>query len=156
MKKIFAFSLLIVALAACNKDKFQTKPQIKIKSQSSEVVGPNTFLRVVLEFTDKEGDLELDSAIVLRKQRLNKRVVTPTLRDVVYLELPQFPNNNLGEIELDLDYQNHLISAQTPPNIPGTNPQRKESDTLRLKFVLKDKAGNVSDTAETNVIVLRN
>jgi hypothetical protein len=37
-----------------------------------------------------------------------------------------------------------------PLRIPGSNPVRNEIDTLRLKIVAKDKAGNKSDTLVVN------
>lgn len=151
MKKILSFCLVVATAIACNKDKFQTKPQIKIKSTSTEIVPINGILRVTLEFTDKEGDVA--NLITVKKDRLNQRVVA-TLRDSFDLNVPEFPNTDRGEIELDLEYQNHLISAQNPPSQVG-DPTKNEADTLMLKFVLQDKAGNKSDTASTNVIVIR-
>ena len=51
-------------------------------------------------------------------------------------------------------YQAHLISAQNPRRDPITG--RLEPDTLNMKFVVKDRAGNVSDTAFlNNVVILR-
>lgn len=152
MKKILVFCLLSGLVVACSKDKFQTTPQIKINSISSNIIPVNGSLRVLLEFTDKEGDVS--DTVILNKVRLNQRAVT-TLRDSIKFKVPDFPKNNQGEIELDLDYQTHLISAISPPFIPNSNPKQKEPDTLALKFVLQDKAGHRSDAATTNVIVIR-
>ena len=136
------FILFVVALA-CNKDKFQTKPSISIKSMTGDYIPLNASLRIELECTDKEGDVQ-DSIIII-KQRLNKRVV-PTLRDTIRIKFPVFPAKPKTEIILTLDYQNHLISAQNPPFIPGSNPPQREVDTLVLRMAVKDNAGNVSDT----------
>jgi hypothetical protein len=154
MKRISVFCFLSIAAIACNKDKFQTTPQIKIKSTSSKVVPNGGQLEVTFSFTDKEGDVA--DTMFMWKQRLNRRPVPKTLRDSIPFQIPEFPNHDQGEIQIDLDYQNHLISAQDPPRIPGTNPPQYEPDTLRLKFVLKDKAGHKSDTAFLDdVIVIR-
>lgn len=149
MKKIFAFSLLILALAACNKDKFQTKPQIKIKSESGNLI-PNVTgaaFQVVLEFTDKEGDID-DSIIVVR-QRLNRRNTAP--KRTFGIALPKFNGATQGEIELILDRTNFLALALPPIG----NPPNTERDTLSLKFVLQDRQKNKSDTVATTVYVIQ-
>jgi|SRR5688572_4405455 hypothetical protein len=135
--------ILIVVAVACDKDKFQTKPTISIKSMTGDYIPLNASLRITLECTDKEGDVQ-DSIIII-KQRLNKRVVQ-TLRDTIRIKFPVFPVKPKTEIVLTLDYQNHLISASNPPFIPGSNPPQKEVDTLVLRLAVKDNAGNVSDT----------
>ena len=154
MKKVFTIAVAVIVIIGCSKDKFQTKPQLSLKSVSNKVVPVNGVLNVELEYTDKEGDV--DSLLVIRKERLNKRPVSSTLRDSIKLPVPQFPNKDRGEISMVLSYQQHLIHAQSPLNIPNSNPIQKEPDTLNLKFVLKDKAGNISDTLTiNNVIVIR-
>lgn len=141
-------SLLVIVVMACNKDKFQTKPTIIIKSVNTEVVPFNGSLVVTLECTDKEGDVQ--DSIFIVKRRLNKRVV-PTVRDTLRYKFPVFPTNTRTEIQVVLDYQN-ILSAINPPNIPGSNPVRKELDTLVLKFAVRDKAGNKSDTVQSQQI----
>ena len=154
MKRVLIFATILTTLVCCNKDKFQTKPQITLKTDGNIIIPVNGVLPVNLEYTDKEVDV--DNVVFVKKERLNKRPVTPTLRDTFSLKVPEFPNTSKGEIVLNLTYQNYLISAQDPLNVPGSNPPKKESDTLNFKFVLKDKAGNVSDTATlSNVIILR-
>jgi hypothetical protein len=145
MKKILFYSILILFVCACNKDKFQTKPQLTVKTSSDIIVAKNSGLEVLLEYTDKEGDV--DDTLYIKKERLNLRTTT-TIRDLLKIKVPEFPNRDKGEFQVLLDYQNYLISALNPP--------LNEPDTLNLKFVLKDKAGNVSDTVTlSNVIVIR-
>jgi hypothetical protein len=148
MKAILIILSVSLLVFACSKDKVETKPQIEIKSANPEVVPQNGNMIVNLEFTDKEGDLD---AVYLYKKRLN-RFVGETIRDSLILEVPEFPKNQKGELELALEYQRHLISAKNARRDPLTN--RLEPDTLNLKFVVKDKAGNVSDTAFLNNIVI--
>ena len=154
MKKLLLLLTVVVAAAACDKDQFQTKPQIKIISVSNEVVpkpttGP-TYTSVLLEFTDKEGDV--DSSIVFARQRLNKRNVTPIQSEK--FTVPEFPDKQKGEIELLLSGTINLSKNFTALRIPGT-ADTFEPDTLKLSFVLADKKGNRSDTASTTVIVIR-
>jgi hypothetical protein len=148
MKKYFIYCLLLIAVAACNKDKFQTKPQIKYKSSNTDIVPIGGILRVNLEFTDKEGDL--DSVYVIR-QRLNKK--NPVPNKLLPFELPEFNSQTEGEIILNLSQVNSLSLQLTPIPIPGQN--KFERDTLKLKFVAKDKAKNISDTIDRDFIVIR-
>lgn len=147
---LFAITAIIVTVIACNKDKFQTKPTISIKSLNTEFVPLNGNLIITLEVTDKEGDVQ-DSVIII-KRRLNRRVVT-TLRDTLRYKFPEFPNTSRTEVIATLDYQT-ILSAQNPPNIPGTNPPQKELDTLILKLAVRDKAGHTSDTVTSKQIVV--
>jgi hypothetical protein len=155
MKRIIAITLLAALIVACNKDKFQTKPQIKIKSVTPNIVPVNGTLSVILQFTDKEGDVS-DSIIVVRERTNQKSPITPA---IINTPIPSFPNTSEGEIQVFMPYQTSqtaLIAGIPSIPIPGTgNPPQKEPDTLSLKFVVRDKAGNKSDTALTSVIVIR-
>jgi hypothetical protein len=152
MKRIIVFSLLAAAVVSCNKDKFQTKPQIKIKSTNYEDVVPRTgTLRITLEFTDKEGDVS-DSILIVR-ERLN--IKSPVVPPLLPYKIPSFPNSKQGEIQVDLDYDFGLTTGLLPIPVPGSTPQQNEPDTMTLKFVVRDKAGNKSDTAFLGIIVNR-
>ena len=147
---LFLLTVLIVVAVACSKDKFQTKPRLEIKSYNTKVVPFNTDFVVNLNCFDKEGDVQ-DSLIII-KQRLNKRVVA-TIRDTIRYVFPVFPLNSIIEIQATLDFQT-ILSAQNPPVIPGSSPPTKERDTLLLRFAVKDKAGNVSDTILSEPIIV--
>lgn len=146
--RVIIAAVLVFTLIACNKDKFQTKPTISIKSINNEVVPQNGTFIITLECTDKEGDVE--DSLILIKKRLNRRVVT-TVRDTLRFKIPTFPANSRTEIQAVLDYQN-ILSALNPPNIPGSNPLQREVDTLVLRMAVRDKAGNTSDTVESRQI----
>ncbi|MFT3935554.1 MAG: hypothetical protein QM726_18145 [Chitinophagaceae bacterium] len=153
MKKILIPGFVLIVLIACNKSKFQTKPQISIKSLSSTTVPVGGNLNITLSYTDKEGDIS--DTLFLKKIRLNQRVVA-TVRDSLKFKIPDFPNYDKGEIGVDLAYENYLKSAIAAPDQPGSNPVTKEPDTLNIKIWIHDKAGNVSDTVSTGrIIVLR-
>lgn len=151
MKKLFLAGLVLVVLVACNKDKYQTKPQISIKSVGADVVPVNSGLNIVLSFTDKEGDIS--DSLYIKKIRLNKTVVA-TLRDSLKYKIPDFPDYSKGEINLQLDYQNNLISAINPPPIQGSNPSKPQPDTLLFQIWIHDKAGHVSDTVTSKQVVI--
>ncbi|HTL10428.1 MAG TPA: hypothetical protein VL307_19270 [Chitinophagaceae bacterium] len=152
MKTLLVAGLAMIVLIACNKDKFQTKPHIDLKSLSTKVVPVGGNLVVTLSYTDKEGDIS--DTLFFKKERLNQRKVA-TLRDSISYKIPDFPNYDKGEIGLALRYEDHLKSASAAPSIPGSNPPAKESDTLNIRIWIHDKAGNVSDTVSTGQIVVQ-
>ena len=153
MKTSVMLALVVaITLIACDKGKFETKPQLKLKSRNTDIVPLNGSLRLNIEYTDKEGDVS-DSLIIVR-QRLN-------IRGAVQLApgpygIPDFPKTDKGEFEVTLAYQFGLVFALNPLRITGSNPVQNEIDTLRLKIVARDKAGNKSDTLVVdNVYVIR-
>ena len=152
MRLISLILVVLVIFTACKKNKFQTKPQLKLKSVNNYTVPLNGTLKVVIEYTDKEGDLS--DTFYVRKIRTNKTVTT-TVRDSFYYKVPEFPDTRQGEFHLELDYQT-ILSAITPPNIPGSNPPQKQPDTLIVKFAAKDKGNHLSDTLTIpQIIVIR-
>jgi hypothetical protein len=142
--------LLTVFVAACDKQKFQTTPQIKIKSTNTDVVALGQALTVFFEFTDKEGDV--DSLFMIRK-RLNKR--GPVTAATGNYRIPDFPATNKGEIKFTAEYGQTLTAGINQLKIPGSSPDRYEPDTMKLRFVAKDAAGNKSDTVDLDIIVIR-
>ncbi len=142
--KILVAIVIAGALAACGKDKYNTKPSLVLKSVSTDVVPVGGTLRIELEVFDKEGDIS--DTFYLRKVRINKQTRT-TIRDSFKIRFPEVPDTKNGIIELNLGYQNYLISAINPGNPP-------QNDTVIFKFVIRDKAKNVSDTVSTNPIVI--
>lgn len=149
MRQYFYFALVLVFIVACGKDKLETKPSIKIKSFSSNIIPNGGGLRVELEFADKEGDIS--NALFVQKIRTNVKVL-PTIRDTFSLLMPEFTNNSRGTIEVNMDYSNHLVSAINPGIPPNV-----ADDSLTIRFALRDLKGNVSDTVSIkNIIVIRN
>jgi len=153
MKKLVVFVAFIALVIGCSKDKFQTKPQIKIKKYNNREIGLNAPLVVTLEITDKEGDVD-DSLFVFR-QRLN--VNRPSASVPFRYDIPSFPDKPTAEVEVVFPYSTSLVAGLSRIEISNTNPRQYEKDTLVLKFIVKDKAGNVSDTATSDrIIVTRN
>ena len=147
MKTRLAVAVILLFLVnACGKGKFETVPQLSLKSVSPDLVPVNGTLKIRIESTDKEGDVT-DTLLVVR-QRLNTR--GPITMPVNPYSIPDFPKFQKAEFEVNLTYQFDLILGLSPIRIPGSNPVRYEVDTLRLKIVARDKAGNKSDTLVIN------
>jgi hypothetical protein len=144
--KVLVALMAVFFLVACKKGGFDTTPTLTLKSVGNKVVSQGGFLRVEFEITDKEGDIS--DTLYFKKIRLNKRT-TATVRDSLAFSIPSAPKTTDGFIELNLQYQNHLISAISPGN-------PRQNDTLNLQFTVRDKAKNRSTPVTVeNVIVIR-
>ena len=131
---------LFAFLSSCNKDKFATKPSLKLKSVNTTVVNQGGSLIFTLSFTDAEGDLT-DTMFITKfepncvNSRFNAKYPLPT-----------FPTgkNQKGDVIVTFDY-----NGVSPKCFP-------RNDTAVFKFVLKDKAQNLSDTVVSQNIVIIN
>ena len=142
MTRFFFFLAIAVCLLSCGKDKFQTKPQIEIKSINGQILPVNAVMNVYMNFTDKEGDIG-QGKLVYSFLRLNRRPLPTgiTYLDSIQVDIPKFPNKSLGEMQLNLKYSDlHKSSI--------------ENDTIKLRFVATDKAGHRSDTLTTDRLVI--
>ena len=149
MKKLI-FCFLVFALIGCNKDTVESVPRVWFKSYSTDVVPQQSALRITLEFTDREGDVD---SVIVSRQRVNAR--GPQFNFVGFA-VPETKGENKGQIIISMDYSLRLTSGLSSLRIPGSNPSKNEPDTLQLKFRLKDRARNFSDsTAAQQVIVIR-
>lgn len=144
MRKTFLFSTLILLMVACKKDKFTSTPQIKFKSVNTNELHRGETLQFTLSFTDAEGDL--NDKIFIQKI-IRPCVGSPAggFIDSSY-SVPQFPSthNQAGEILITYDY-NSLNPECAPKN-----------DTAIFKFVVRDNAKHVSDTAVSSAIIIFN
>lgn len=148
MKKLSLVVSVLIVLMACSKDKYQSTPQIKIKSISSDVVTQGSDWNATLTFTDKEGDV--DGTVFIRKVRINQRVVAKTLFDTINYKIPDFPAYSTGEITIRIA-NNDIKSAEQPFSLPGGG---LEPDSLKIWFRVTDAAGNKSDSISTGTIVV--
>ncbi|KIC93470.1 hypothetical protein [Flavihumibacter solisilvae] len=148
MIRILVPALLILTVCyACSKDKYKTKPSLEVLDESS-IVPRDGQIYVRLKFTDKEGDIARDSIWYLPELLNVRRPVGPREYIPVKDPLPDFPDKSSGEIELRLDH--FLYYKEIADNTPGHD----KNDTIRIRFVLQDRAGNTSDTAISGQIVL--
>ncbi|MEO8568651.1 MAG: hypothetical protein ABI419_05935 [Ginsengibacter sp.] len=131
---------LFAFLSSCNKDKFATKPSLKLKSVNTTVLNQGGSLIFTLSFTDAEGDLT-DTMFITKFEPncVNSRF------NAKY-PLPPFPTgkNQKGDVIVTFDY-----NGVSPKCFP-------RNDTAVFKFVLKDKAQNLSDTVVSQNIVIIN
>ena len=149
-KPVIYIAALMVVFIACGKDKFNTKPTLTIKSISSSTVPQSGQLQILFEFTDKEGDVS--DSIFMKKIRINTIPAQLDPIDSFGFKVPDFPKKSKGDIQLNLDYNLHLTGSTLPPT--QGNPPQNVADTMIYRFALRDQAGNISDTVQTDPIVI--
>ena len=135
-----ALALLII-FSSCNKNKYQTKPQITIESINGLIpVGGSMLAK--LKFTQKDGKLGQGTFTAIRN-RLNQNPLPPGTAgaDTLVSVIPQFPDLNQGEFQFSLDYS-YLHESDI------------ENDTFNFKFAVVDRVGNKSDTVTSAAVVV--
>jgi hypothetical protein len=139
MRNTILFSIFILFLVSCKKDKYTTVPQIKYKSVNKKELRQGETLLIKLSFTDAEGDLLADSSLLV--QKIVPRCANSTFNQ--YYRIPDFPTgkNQAGEIVVTFSYND-------------INPKCNRNDTAVFKFVLRDKEKNKSDTAVSDQIII--
>lgn len=137
---------LVIFVAACNKDKFTSAPQIDIKSISPETVVSGNIITVKGKYTDKEGNI--DSVLVVYKW-YNGTIVTrkDTFRYAFdILKLP--PKTMEADINLTFEYN----TTQTDyAKLSGVI----KDTTATLGIILKDKDSLRSNYSESAQIRLK-
>ncbi len=123
-------------LVSCSK-KYTTRPQLEIKSINTTTLNPRDSVSIVFILRDREGDVSKSSLYIERKKR-NCNLGTSE-------NLPFFPTTKDFKGDLTFTYQYNQVS--TGCIMPG--------DTCILRFVLRDNAGNISDTVNTGNIFIR-
>ncbi|MBL7698060.1 MAG: hypothetical protein JNK79_07870 [Chitinophagaceae bacterium] len=160
LKRYLPYLAFAVVVVACDKNKLETRPSLKIKNVNTSEVFPGQQLIVTLEYKDKEGDLG-NGFVTYVRNRLNGTPLDPLLdkTDTVERPLPDFPKTTTGDIEVKIDYA-FMDEDPGTPEIPATPttpaiPAVPVNDTMIFKFYVKDAEGNVSDTLSTGTIVER-
>src|SRR3954468_15408806 len=98
MNKLIIMGLAVVLMVACNKDKFQTKPQITVSDYNSKEISQGGNLEVRLNYTDKEGDVG-QGAFFGARLRQNIRPLAGSDNDqldTLRYSLPEMPNIDKG------------------------------------------------------------
>ncbi|MET0392333.1 MAG: hypothetical protein ABW019_04295 [Chitinophagaceae bacterium] len=142
---VFAILSLTMLLAACGKDKFETKPLLEIKDYSAEAVSQGESVRIRVNYYDKEGDLGEGDFTYIRV-RTNKTPIpnpgTYDKTDTIRSKVPVFPSKNTGELTFNVAYE-----------FMDEDPNR--NDTMYFKIAVVDIKGNASDTITTGLFVAR-
>lgn len=143
MRYTIIFStLLFVILSGCGKDKFDTVPKLEFTSVNTTQLRNGGVIEFTLSFTDKEGDVS--NKVFVEKTSLE----CPAFDFTQTYNVPNFPatKNQKGEVVITFGYN--------AEGIPDISPKCSKDETATFRFVLEDKAGNVSDTVSSPPITL--
>ncbi len=142
----FVIAACVIILAACNKDKFTTTPQVEIKSISPGTVFSGDIITVKGKYTDKEGNL--DSVLIVYKW-YNNTIVTrkDTFRySFDALKLP--PKTTDADIDLVFEYNTFNTDLAKLSGVA-------KDTTATLGIILKDKESLRSNYSESSPIRLK-
>jgi hypothetical protein len=135
----------VLFFAACGKDKYTTKPQITFKKASSSTLNHNQTITFTMDVTDAEGDLQDSMWIQKVEPKCGGSNFTAKYK------MPDFTaiKNIKATVDVCFAYGINLgcpvISGPACPN---------RNDTATFRFWIKDKGGNISDTAVSSPIVI--
>lgn len=143
------YTIIIIAIvgfifSGCKKETFSSTPKLTYKSVNTTQLYPDQVIKFTLSFTDAEGDVT-DTLYV---QKVSFNCAASNFFD--RYRMPKFPTttNLSGDI---------LVSYSNGINNPGyiTVASRcNYNDTCYFRFMLKDRAGNKSDTVKSETIVI--
>lgn len=139
---LFSILLLLFVLTGCKKDKFGTRPSIKLKSVNTTQLHSGELLQFVISFTDAEGDIS-DSVFV---QKIEPRCALSNFKQLYGLPAVPRTKNLEGDLIVTFGYNQ-------PPYVQ-IGPRCAQNDTAVFRFALKDKANNVSDTISSPPIII--
>lgn len=148
--KMILTGILALLLAACNKDKFKTEPQVNIQSISPGTVDDGDVITVRGDFTDDEGDL--DSVLIIYKWYNGATVVKPSTGDTLRYNLAamNLPEKT-READMTIQYEFGTLNIDGIAKLPGVS----RDTTATLGVILVDKAGHRSNYSESEKIRLK-
>jgi hypothetical protein len=148
MRYTLLFSILLLLALSCTKTKFSSTPSLTFKSVNTTQLHNQELIKFTLSFTDAEGDFSDSGSIFVQKLVPN----CPSGTESEVLLLPVFPTakDQKGEINVTLGYNAGNSYQNIAPLCPPQN------DTATFRFVLKDDASHVSDTASSPTIIIYN
>jgi hypothetical protein len=157
------FSLFIMLSSCYQEPAFNTSPNIEFKGIKKLIIldqfsgAAKDSLIISIKFQDGDGDLGLDETqkpdaiakndynYIIRLFRKKNGSFNEIISTVPYSGFFQKLRNDgkTGPIEGVLDYSLDFFH----PSIP-------KKDSLKFQIYIKDRAGNSSNTVESNVVVL--
>lgn len=139
---IISAIFICLLFVGCKKDKYTSAPQLEYKSVNTTVLDKFQVLSFKLEFRDLEGDL--DSIYI---EKVTPNCPGSNFKDSTYL--PEFPSTKKQKGELIISYGYRVDGY---PLIQ--EPSCSTNDTCYFRFVLRDKADHISDTINSEKIVI--
>lgn len=151
MKQFLLFALVATAIlgVSCEKGKFETVPQVAVKSFGPDEVRKGQVFTLVAEITDKEGDLQ-DSVIVVQKRFTGNTQVPPSRSDSTPIRIADFGFPNTNTVELRINF----IYGEQVPGYFFINQEQVDRGCV-IGLIVQDKKKNKSTYVETRRIILK-
>ncbi|HMT73759.1 MAG TPA: hypothetical protein PKA77_06820 [Chitinophagaceae bacterium] len=144
---LIILSVFFLVATACNKDKFTTVPQVKIKSITPETVYQGNIIELKGSFTDEEGDIDT-VAIVYKWYNGNTAVFTDTFkRTLSAISVPE--NTRSADLVISFEYNSNNTNYSFLPGVAFNDT------TAAFGLLLIDKKGNRSEYKESDKIRLK-
>lgn len=151
----FLFSFVLTGIQSCiTRPDFPIEPKIEFLSMDRNQMVQNSFntdsLRVTFSFTDGDGDLgDMDSLNIFIRDNRDQFLASK-------YRLPELPAEGAkrgirGKITVTIYTTCCIFPDGTPPCDISPNYQ---TDTLRYEIFIRDRAGNISNTIETDPIII--
>ena len=142
MRYILIFAVIALGFLSCNKDKFNTVPEIKFKNISPDTwysnnLDPTQGPILNINLTDAEGDFGFkdnsDTSYVYVKN-----IKVPPFR-IDSLKFPILTAISGSKLDVDIEVNLRSVLAKT------IRPIRPYTDTLQFEVYVKDFAKNKSN-----------
>lgn len=142
--------VLAAIVASCNKDKFTSVPQVKIKSIGPGTVSQGTLVELEGSFTDDEGDVDT-TLIVAKWYNGNVAVRNDTLRGYVFSNF----TNPLPKGTRSADFVVRFLYNVNGDYPPYPFPPTLRDTTAALGLIFIDEKGQRSAYVESEKIRLK-
>jgi hypothetical protein len=151
-KLLFLFVSILI-LAACKKEKAETKPNLNLVSTKiNNVVFNGSNARLIefeFEILDKEADVR--DSFYLRKEYTRTRACSNDNRFVnLQFRIPEYPATKETKLKMVLKF----CTGTIVPGYQLLTLSCPAPDTSLFRFWVKDNAGNISDTVVTEQLGL--
>jgi hypothetical protein len=141
MTKQFIPLFIILTALSCGKESFESKPTLSIKSVSGTRIPAGGDLQVTMQLTDKEGDF-IDTIWV---KKTTTRCTQSNFIDSFLYRIPtETPRTRNFSADVIVSFS---YGVELQPRCP-------RNDTATFSFWMKDEKGNISDTAQTQQIII--
>lgn len=141
------FTVGLIVISSCKKQSISTKPTLTFKSINATTFAKGDLVEIKMQLTDKEGDVS-ETNLFWEKVSLRNCI---SLIDT--FAMPVIPETK--DLDAELNFPVYYDAA--PPGIPYPpfpGCITPIDDSAYFRFWLADKAGNVSDTIQTPIIIL--
>lgn len=153
---IFLFFLFLAgSIHSCvSRPDFPVEPVLEFISMDKNQMAQNSFntdsIRVTFSFTDGDGDLgDRDSLNIFIRDNRDQYIAAQ-------YRLPELPPEGAGRgVRGEITVTIYTTCCIYPDGTPPCEASLKyPTDTLRYEIFMKDRAGHVSNTIETDPIIL--